>query len=187
MLGSGSFAQVYLVKKEEEPCAASNTQFFNYYAMKVLNKDLIREKDYLEFIKLEKRLTQNLRHPFILKLHYSFQCFSRLYLLLDFEGGGSLFYHLSQKRRFTEREVLFYAAEILLAIEYLHSKKILYRDLKPENVLIDREGHIKLADFGLSKRFSMSKAQNEQRKGPEDCELVKCPPDVLNRCLSPTA
>ena len=88
---------------------------------------------------------------------------SKLYLLLDFEGGGSLFYHLSKKRRFTEREVLFYAAEILVAIEYLHSKKVLYRDLKPENVLISRDGHIKLADFGLSKHFSMSKAENKKR------------------------
>ena len=131
--------------------------------MKVLNKQLIREKDYLEFIKLEKRLTQNLRHPFILKLHYSFQCSLKLYLLLDFEGGGSLFFHLNKKRRFTEREVLFYAAEMLLAIEYLHSKKILYRDLKPENVLINRDGHIKLADFGLSKHFTMSTAKNDAR------------------------
>ena len=84
-------------------------------------------------------------------------------MLLDFEGGGSLFYHLSQRRRFTEREVLFYAAEMLQAIEYLHSKKVLYRDLKPENVLIDREGHIKLADFGLSKRFSMTRSQTGQK------------------------
>ena len=159
MLGAGSFAQVYLVRKEEDPCPTSGTTYFNYYAMKVLNKKLIREKEYSNFIKLEKRLTQNLRHPFILKLHYSFQCQSKLYLLLDFEGGGSLFYHLKKKRRFTEREVLFYAAEILLAIEYLHSKKILYRDLKPENVLINRDGHIKLADFGLSKHFEISKAK----------------------------
>ena len=71
MLGAGSFAQVYLVKKEEEPCAKSGQQFFSYYAMKVLNKKMIREKDYIDFIKLEKRLTQNLTHPFILKLHYA--------------------------------------------------------------------------------------------------------------------
>ena len=74
MLGSGSFAQVYLVRKEEEVCADTGKKFFSYYAMKVLNKKLIVEKDYAEFIKLEKRLTQVLRHPFILKLHYSFQC-----------------------------------------------------------------------------------------------------------------
>ena len=85
---------------------------------------------------------------------------SKLYLLLDFEGGGSLFYHLKYKRRFTDKEILFYASEMLVAIEDLHSKKVLYRDLKPENVLIHFDGHIKLADFGLSKHFSMSMAQN---------------------------
>ena len=93
---------------------------------------------------------------------------SKLYLLLDFEGGGSLFYHLKYKRRFTEREILFYASEMLVAIEYLHSKKVLYRDLKPENVLIHFDGHIKLADFGLSKHFSMSMAQNQLRSGSVD-------------------
>ena len=80
-------------------------------------------------------------------------------MILDFEAGGSLFYHLSKRRHFTEKDVVFYAAEIISALEYLHSKKILYRDLKPENVLISRDGHIKLADFGLSKRFTMSRNQ----------------------------
>lgn len=132
--------------------------------MKVMNKALIKEKDYLNFIKLEKRLTQKLQHPFILKLQYSFQCTQKLYLLLDFEGGGSLFYHLKKKKRFTEKEVLFYAAETVLAIEYLHSKKILYRDLKPENILVSRDGHIKLADFGLSKHFSMSSCGDSKKR-----------------------
>ena len=62
------------MRKEEEACAVTGTKFFSYYAMKVLNKKLIVEKDYADFIKLEKRLTQVLKHPFILKLHYSFQC-----------------------------------------------------------------------------------------------------------------
>ena len=94
-----------------------------------------------------------LNHPFLLKLNYSFQCKANLYLLLDYEGGGTLFYHLNKKRRFTEQEIIFYASEIILAIEYLHSKQIIYRDLKPENILLSQDGHIKLADFGLAKKL----------------------------------
>ena len=74
-------------------------------------------------------------------------------MVLDFEVGGSLFYQINKYKRFREREVMFYAAEIVLALEYLHSKNILYRDLKPENILLSRTGHIKLADFGLSKSY----------------------------------
>ena len=176
LVGSGAFAQVFLVKKEGEPCPSKMTTVSNYYAMKVLDKKFIRDKDYIKFIKLEKWLTQNLKHPFILKLHYSFQCSQKLYLLLDFEGGGSLFYHLLKKKRFLEKEVLFYAVEMILALEYLHSKKILYRDLKPENILISRDGHIKLSDFGLSKHYSMSKERNSRRKESMIGNL-----DLLNR------
>ena len=164
VLGAGSFAQVYLVRKEEEPCAVFGTRYFTYFAMKVVSKKLIKEKDYSQFIKLEKLLTQKLSHPFILKLHYSFQCATKLYLVVDFEPGGTLFFHLNRHRRFTEREVRFYAAEMILALEYLHSKNILYRDLKPENVLISRSGHIKLADFGLSKSFSFDVSKNRTRR-----------------------
>ena len=138
MLGNGSFAKVYLVRKEEEQCAVSGERHFTYYAMKVLDKRMIKERDYDNFIKLEKTLTQKLNHPFILKLHYSFQCKRQLYMILDFEVGGSLFFHMNKVRRFTEKEVMFYAAEIVLALEYLHSKGVLYRDLKPENVLISK-------------------------------------------------
>ena len=70
---------------------------------------------------------------------------------MDFLNGGELFYHLRRELRFTEERSKFYAAEMLLAIECLHSNGIIYRDLKPENVLLDNEGHLKLTDFGLSK------------------------------------
>ena len=125
--------------------------------MKVLNKGILKQKDYFSYIKLERQLLLALDHPFILKMHYSFQCSQKLYLLLDYEGGGSLFFHLAKKRRFTESEVLFYACEIILALEYLHSKQIVYRDLKPENILLSEDGHIKLTDFGLAKQLQMKK------------------------------
>ncbi len=71
--------------------------------------------------------------------------------MVDYEGGGSLFFHLEKKRRFTESEIMFYAAEIVLALGYLHQEGVIYRDLKPENILLDADGHIKLSDFGLAK------------------------------------
>ena len=70
---------------------------------------------------------------------------------MDYLNGGDLFYHLRKKKRLTERETRVYAAEIILAIEWLHEKGFIYRDLKPENILLDSNGHIKLADFGLTK------------------------------------
>ena len=75
-------------------------------------------------------------------------------MLLDYEGGGTLFFHLNKKRRFNEQEIVFYAAEIVLTLEYLHKNKIIYRDLKPENILLSQDGHIKLADFGLAKKLN---------------------------------
>ncbi|ETO22528.1 protein kinase 2 [Reticulomyxa filosa] len=72
-------------------------------------------------------------------------------MVLDFFNGGELFFHLKKEGRFSERRSRFYAAEICLALEYLHSKEVVYRDLKPENVLLDADGHVKVADFGLSK------------------------------------
>jgi len=75
----------------------------------------------------------------------------KLYFVLDYVSGGELFFHLQSVRRFPEPQVQFYAAEILLALEYLHQINIIYRDLKPENVLLDGEGHVALTDFGLSK------------------------------------
>ena len=147
LLGEGSFAKVFLVKKYEAGKASS------YYAMKVLDKNSLMEKDYIDYVKLEREILLTLEHPFILKLHYSFQCKQNLYLMLDYEGGGSLFFHLNKKGRLTENEVAFYAAEIIVAIQFLHSKKIIYRDLKPENILLSEDGHIRLADFGLAKRL----------------------------------
>lgn len=70
---------------------------------------------------------------------------------MDFINGGELFYHLSQAGSFDEARAKFYAAEVILALDYLHKSGVVYRDLKPENILIDSDGHVKLTDFGLSK------------------------------------
>ena len=96
-------------------------------------------------------ILERINHPFIVKLHYAFQTPERLYFVIDFLNGGELFFHLRKETKFNEDRTRFYAAEIVLALECLHSNGIIYRDLKPENVILDSEGHIKLTDFGLCK------------------------------------
>ena len=84
-------------------------------------------------------------------MHYAFQTPERLYFVIDFLNGGELFFHLRKETKFSQERTRFYAAEIVMALECLHSNGIIYRDLKPENVILDSDGHIKLTDFGLSK------------------------------------
>jgi len=86
-----------------------------------------------------------------MRLHYSFQTSDKLYLVMDFINGGELFFHLQNERKFNNERACFYAAEICLGIAHLHASGIIYRDLKPENLLLDTSGHIKITDFGLSK------------------------------------
>ena len=93
----------------------------------------------------------NLRHPFIVGLNYAFQTTKQLYYVMDFAPGGEIFHRLSQHGSFDENTTKFYVAEIVCALEFLHLNNVVYRDLKPDNILIDHEGHVKLADFGLSK------------------------------------
>ena len=92
-----------------------------------------------------------MNHPFILKLNYSFQTPTHLYLIVEYVNGGDLFFHIKKKGSLSEKEARFYGAQIIIALKYLHSKKIIYRDLKPENILLDSHGYIKLADFGICK------------------------------------
>uniref|UniRef100_A0A8C5GQT7 Serum/glucocorticoid regulated kinase family member 3 n=1 Tax=Gouania willdenowi TaxID=441366 RepID=A0A8C5GQT7_GOUWI len=96
-------------------------------------------------------LLKNVKHPFLVGLHYSFQTTDKLYFVLDFVNGGELFFHLQKERTFGEPRAKFYIAEMASALGYLHSLNIVYRDLKPENILLDVEGHIVLTDFGLCK------------------------------------
>lgn len=91
------------------------------------------------------------RHPFIQLMHSSFQTPSHLVLTLEFIQGGDLFTLLRQEQTFINDVALFYMSEILLALEHLHKNRIVYRDLKPENLMIASDGHIKLVDFGFSK------------------------------------
>jgi p70 ribosomal S6 kinase len=143
VLGKGAFGKVYLVQKNSTTI---------YYAMKVLKKaSLVVYQKTTENTLNERHILDKLKHPFIVKLYYAFQTSSRLYLILTYAQGGELFSFLAESRLFTDDIASFYIAELLLAIEHLHSLGIIYRDLKPENVMLDCDGHILLTDFGLSK------------------------------------
>jgi len=142
-LGTGTFGRVYLVRHRPSG---------KYYAMKTLKKSEVVRLKQVEHINSEKQILSSIRHPFIVNLYRSFQDDKYLYMLLEYVIGGEMFSHLRRAGRFSNEVTRFYAAEIVLALEYLHSLNIVYRDLKPENLLIDHQGHIKITDFGFSKR-----------------------------------
>jgi len=130
--------------------------------MKVLNKNMIVQRQELEHAKAEKSVLQKLVHPFLVNLNYSFQTPDKLYFVMDYVNGGELFFHLQHDKRFTEDRARFYLAEIACGLEYLHVNGVLYRDLKPENLLLTADGHICMTDFGLAKEGLVS---DDERTG----------------------
>jgi serine/threonine protein kinase len=100
----------------------------------------------------EKNVLSAIHHPFIVRLYYSFQNADRLFMILDFCPGGDLGGCLQEEGSFTEERSKMYLAEILMALDELHKRDIIYRDLKPDNILLDQDGHVMLTDFGLSKQ-----------------------------------
>ena len=136
-----------------------------YFAMKVMKKKEILNRNQKLHTQAERKILENMDSNFIIRLHYAFQTTKKLFLVMDFmQGGlwfsifwnnlhlsGELFYLLRKASKFNEDFTRFYAAEIILAVEYLHKRGIIYRDLKPENILLNADGHIKMCDFGLSK------------------------------------
>ncbi|MDC0510939.1 AGC family serine/threonine-protein kinase [bacterium] len=142
VLGKGNFGKVLLVRRKVKG---------DLYAMKVLNKDeIIRRKD-VGHTMTERKALQNIRHPFIVQLHFAFQTGNKLFLVMDYVPGGDLYYHLKKQKKFPESVVKLWVAELTDALGYVHSLHHVFRDLKQENVLLDADGHVHLADFGLSK------------------------------------
>jgi len=99
----------------------------------------------------ERNLLSNLKHPFIVNMHFAFQDFSKLYLVMDLLSGGDLRYHIAKKKTFTEQETKFFIANLILSLEYIHNQKIIHRDVKPENLVLDSNGYVRLTDFGVAK------------------------------------
>ncbi|KAI0306767.1 kinase-like domain-containing protein [Multifurca ochricompacta] len=148
-LGTGTFGRVLLVKYRPPVSAPSNTTRF--FAMKVLQKTEVIRLRQVEHVKAERRILSRVRHPFIVDLYATFQDSLNIYMLLSYVPGGELFTHLRRAGRFSPDVTRFYLATIILALKYLHSFNIIYRDLKPENLLLDNRGYLRLTDFGFAK------------------------------------
>ena len=126
------------------------------YAIKSIHKNKLIEDHRVHTVLSERNILARVHHPFIVSLKFAFQTHSKFYLGLEYLSGGELFYHLKKRGNIPIEEVKLYAAQIALALDYIHSLGIIYRDIKPENILLDSNGYIKLTDFGLSKDLSHS-------------------------------
>ncbi|CAG8599488.1 6483_t:CDS:2, partial [Acaulospora colombiana] len=147
-LGTGTFGRVLLVKLRPQ---GNQPGVAHHFAMKVLKKsDVVRLRQ-VEHVNAERFILARIRHPFIVDLYATFQDNLNIYMLLSYVPGGELFSHLRRAHRFSPDVTRFYLAIIVLALRYLHSYNIIYRDLKPENLLLDHRGYLRITDFGFAK------------------------------------
>ncbi|KAF3994205.1 hypothetical protein FT663_00175 [Candidozyma haemuli var. vulneris] len=144
VIGKGAFGEVRLVQKKDTG---------KIYAMKTLLKSEMYKKDQLAHVKAERDVLAGSDSPWVVSLYYSFQDQVNLYLIMEFLPGGDLMTMLIRWQIFTEDITRFYMAECVLAIEAIHKLGFIHRDVKPDNILIDKRGHVKLSDFGLSTGF----------------------------------
>lgn len=151
VIGKGAFGEVRLVQK---------TDTGKIYAMKTLLKSEMFKKDQLAHVKAERDVLAGADSPWVVSLYYSFQDAQYLYLIMEFLPGGDLMTMLIRWQIFTEDVTRFYMAECILAIEAIHKLGFIHRDIKPDNILIDIKGHIKLSDFGLSTGFHKTHDSN---------------------------
>ncbi|GER28909.1 3-phosphoinositide-dependent protein kinase [Striga asiatica] len=156
------------------------------YAMKIMDKKFITKENKTAYVKLERIVLDQLDHPGVVRLFFTFQDTFSLYMALESCEGGELFDQITRKGRLSEDEARFYAAEIVDALEYIHSMGLIHRDIKPENLLLSEDGHIKIADFGSVKPMKDSQITVLPNAASDDkaCTFVGTaayvPPEVLN-------
>lgn len=160
VLGKGAYGKVMLCRLKQD----AETEL---YAMKTMRKATLLERDQIDHARTERYILQNIHCPFLTRLIYAFQTRDKLYMCLEYLPGGELFFWLKKEKRFSEERVRLYAAQLILALEALHENDIVYRDIKPENILLDKGGHIRVTDFGLSKG-------NVTTAGPEGGTATFC-------------
>ncbi|KAK8801187.1 hypothetical protein WA158_001957 [Blastocystis sp. Blastoise] len=142
VLGKGGYGKVVQVR------AKATKQI---YAMKIINKSGLQRESEKQFMKAERNILSQVNFPFLIKMLCSFQTEQCLYIIMEYCAGGELFHYIEKDTFLDESVVRYYACEMIVAIEHLHSIHILHRDLKPENILLDSKGHVFITDFGLAK------------------------------------
>ncbi|KAM4678012.1 serine/threonine-protein kinase 32A [Discoglossus pictus] len=140
-IGKGSFGKVCIVQKNDTK---------KMYAMKYMNKQKCVERNEVRNVFKELQIMQGLEHPFLVNLWYSFQDEEDMFMVVDLLLGGDLRYHLQQNVRFTEASVKLFICELVLALDYLQSRDIIHRDIKPDNILLDEQGHVHITDFNIA-------------------------------------
>ncbi|KAF2670621.1 kinase-like protein [Microthyrium microscopicum] len=147
VVGKGAFGKVRIVERKDTACT---------FALKYIRKDEVVRSESVRNIIRERRMLEHLNHPFLCNLRYSFQDIEYLYLVVDLMTGGDLRFHISRKA-FTEDAVRFWMAELGCALRYIHTQGIVHRDVKPDNILLDADGHVHLADFNVASDFKPNK------------------------------
>lgn len=141
-LGAGNFGEVHRVCEKNSKLEA---------AMKIVRRRPGSKRSSIEKEKLESKILESMTHPFIVHLYKTFRTDEEFFIVMELLEGGELHQHLKKAGRFSVLQTKFYCSEVCLALEYLHKKGFAYRDLKPENMVIHKDGHVMLTDFGLAK------------------------------------
>ncbi|XP_052228733.1 serine/threonine-protein kinase 32A-like [Dreissena polymorpha] len=172
-IGKGSFGKVCIVQKRDSK---------KMYAMKYMNKAMCLKNEAVKNVLKEVEILTMLEHPFLVNLWYTFQDEEDMFMVVDLLLGGDLRYHIQQDCAFNEQRIKLYIAEIALALDYLQSKQIIHRDIKPDNILLDEEGHVHITDFNIATvirdgQLATSLSGTKPYMAPEmyACAMEECP------------